>query len=134
MAFVLGQWGRPSNGHCECGLRAIADDRCERCCFSGCLDGRWGSSALTVAAYRKVCFKNRTDFFSIDFAAGNKPNGPPVDVLTGFLAPDSSAFGRPVGVVVDKRAAVYDIGRFGTVDIDVDVESVSVLVASPTTR
>jgi len=34
--------------------------------------------------------------------AGDKPSGPPVDVLTGFLSPDGEARGRPVGVAFDK--------------------------------
>jgi len=32
-----------------------------------------------------------------------KPNGQPVDVLTGFLNDKGEAQGRPVGVVIDKR-------------------------------
>jgi len=37
-----------------------------------------------------------------------RPNGPPVDVLTGFLKEDGSgkAHGRPVGVSVDGRGAL----------------------------
>lgn len=34
--------------------------------------------------------------------SGGKPNGMPVDVLTGFLAPSGKAYGRPVGVIIDK--------------------------------
>ena len=33
---------------------------------------------------------------------GDKPSGPPVDVLTGFLSADGEARGRPVGVAFDK--------------------------------
>ena len=33
---------------------------------------------------------------------GEKPSGPPVDVLTGFLSADGEAYGRPVGVAFDK--------------------------------
>ncbi len=46
--------------------------------------------------------------------AGGKPSGPPVDVLNGFLGPDGNAFGRPVGVGVDKRGALLvadDVGN-----------------------
>ena len=38
----------------------------------------------------------------------------PVDVLTGFLSDDGSAFGRPVGVVFDKQGALLvadDVGN-----------------------
>jgi len=43
-----------------------------------------------------------------------KPNGLPVDVLTGFLSPDGKAYGRPVGVAMDKRGALLvadDVGN-----------------------
>ena len=46
--------------------------------------------------------------------AGNKPTGQPVDVLTGFLSPDGKAYGRPVGVAMDKRGALLvadDVGN-----------------------
>ena len=46
--------------------------------------------------------------------AGNKPSGQPVDVLTGFLSPDGKAYGRPVGVAIDKRGALLvadDVGN-----------------------
>jgi glucose/arabinose dehydrogenase len=45
---------------------------------------------------------------------GEKPNGRTVDVLTGFLAPDGKAFGRPVGVAIDTRGALLvadDVGN-----------------------
>jgi glucose/arabinose dehydrogenase len=45
---------------------------------------------------------------------GGKPNGPPVDVLTGFLSPEGDALGRPVGVALDKRGALLvadDVGN-----------------------
>ena len=34
--------------------------------------------------------------------SGGKPSGMPIDVLTGFLASSGKAYGRPVGVVIDK--------------------------------
>jgi len=46
--------------------------------------------------------------------AGNKPAGKPVDVLTGFVSPDGKAYGRPVGVAMDKRGALLvadDVGN-----------------------
>lgn len=49
----------------------------------------------------------------VPFANG-KPAGTPVDVLTGFLSADGDAFGRPVGVVLDKQGALLvadDVGN-----------------------
>ena len=45
--------------------------------------------------------------------SGGKPSGPPQDVLTGFIK-DEIAFGRPVGVAVDKAGAILladDVGN-----------------------
>jgi glucose/arabinose dehydrogenase len=49
----------------------------------------------------------------VPFADG-KPSGPPQDVLTGFLSPEGQAWGRPVGVAVDKAGAILladDVGN-----------------------
>jgi glucose/arabinose dehydrogenase len=46
--------------------------------------------------------------------SGSKPAGKPVDVLTGFVSPDGKAYGRPVGVAIDKRGALLvadDVGN-----------------------
>ena len=46
--------------------------------------------------------------------AGGKPAGLPVDVLSGFLNADGDAFGRPVGVALDKTGALLvadDVGN-----------------------
>jgi glucose/arabinose dehydrogenase len=46
--------------------------------------------------------------------AGGKPNGPPVDVLTGFVDQNGDALGRPVGVAIDKAGALLvadDVGN-----------------------
>ena len=43
-----------------------------------------------------------------------KPNGKPVDVLTGFLNQDGEAHGRPVGVAIDRKGALLvadDVGN-----------------------
>jgi glucose/arabinose dehydrogenase len=43
-----------------------------------------------------------------------KPAGQPVEVLGGFLSPEGEAYGRPVGVAVDKRGALLvadDVGN-----------------------
>ena len=42
------------------------------------------------------------------------PSGPALDVLVGFLGPDRQAYGRPVGVAIDKRGALLvadDVGN-----------------------
>jgi len=49
----------------------------------------------------------------VPFSAG-KPNGQPVDVLTGFLNDDEKAMGRPVGVVIDQQGGLLvadDVGN-----------------------
>jgi glucose/arabinose dehydrogenase len=49
----------------------------------------------------------------VPFANG-KPAGMPVDVLTGFLSPQGEAYGRPVGVAIDKHGALLvadDVGN-----------------------
>ena len=45
--------------------------------------------------------------------AGSKPSAPPIDVLTGFIGPDGNAFGRPVGVSVDKQGALLVVDDVG---------------------
>lgn len=43
-----------------------------------------------------------------------KPSGKPVEVLSGFLGPEGEAYGRPVGVAIDKRGALLvadDVGN-----------------------
>lgn len=43
-----------------------------------------------------------------------KPQGAPKDILTGFISPDDKAWGRPVGVAVDKAGALLvadDVGN-----------------------
>ncbi len=45
---------------------------------------------------------------------GGRPSGPPIDVLTGFLSATGDAYGRPVGVVIDKKGALLvadDVGN-----------------------
>jgi glucose/arabinose dehydrogenase len=43
-----------------------------------------------------------------------RPSGRPVEVLSGFLSPEREAYGRPVGVALDKRGALLvadDVGN-----------------------
>ncbi|WP_394757682.1 PQQ-dependent sugar dehydrogenase [Rhodoferax sp.] len=49
----------------------------------------------------------------VPFEAG-KPVGKPIDVLTGFLSEQGTAYGRPVGVALDKQGALLvadDVGN-----------------------
>ena len=49
----------------------------------------------------------------VPFANG-RPQGKPIDVLTGFISPDGDAWGRPVGVAVDRQGALLvadDVGN-----------------------
>jgi glucose/arabinose dehydrogenase len=49
----------------------------------------------------------------VPFADG-KPSGQPVDFLAGFVSDDGKAWGRPVGVAIDKAGAVLvadDVGN-----------------------
>jgi glucose/arabinose dehydrogenase len=49
----------------------------------------------------------------VPFANG-KPSGAPIEVLTGFLSPEGEAYGRPVGVAIDKRGGLLvadDVGN-----------------------
>ncbi len=44
----------------------------------------------------------------------SKPSGTPIDVLTGFLSAEGNAYGRPVGVALDKKGALLvadDVGN-----------------------
>jgi glucose/arabinose dehydrogenase len=46
--------------------------------------------------------------------SGGAPPGQPVEVLTGFVSADRKAYGRPVGVAIDKRGALLvadDVGN-----------------------
>ena len=50
----------------------------------------------------------------VPFKDGMPADSPPVDVLTGFLSPDGNAFGRPVGVALDRGGALLvadDVGN-----------------------
>ena len=50
----------------------------------------------------------------VPFENGKPSGGIPVDVLTGFLSEEGNAYGRPVGVVLDKQGALLvadDVGN-----------------------
>ena len=72
---------------------------------SGVFIGQHGSWNRQPHSGYKVIF--------VPFANG-LPNGGAVDVLTGFLSPDGKAYGRPVGVALDKQGALLvadDVGN-----------------------
>jgi glucose/arabinose dehydrogenase len=72
---------------------------------SGMFIGQHGSWNRRPHSGYKVIF--------VPFASG-KPSGSPVDVLTGFLSEDGNAFGRPVGVALDKTGTLLvadDVGN-----------------------
>lgn len=71
----------------------------------GAFIGQHGSWNRSPPSGYKVVF--------VPFAEG-RPNGPPQDVLTGFLNSAGDALGRPVGVAVDSRGALLvadDVGN-----------------------
>ena len=70
----------------------------------GAFVGQHGSWNRSVPVGYKVVF--------VRFDAG-RPGGPPEEVLGGFLAPDGDAYGRPVGVAIDRTGALLvadDVG------------------------
>jgi glucose/arabinose dehydrogenase len=72
---------------------------------NGAFIGQHGSWNRKPPSGYKVIF--------VPFAEG-RPAGQPEDVLTGFLSADGDAYGRPVGVVVDKSGALLvadDVGN-----------------------
>ncbi len=48
----------------------------------------------------------------VPFIAG-KPTGMPLTVLSGFLSPEGDAYGRPVGVAIDRRGALLVVDDVG---------------------
>ncbi|MEO8058456.1 MAG: sorbosone dehydrogenase family protein [Burkholderiales bacterium] len=72
---------------------------------SGMFIGQHGSWNRRPHSGYKVIF--------VPFEAG-KPAGAPIDVLTGFLSEEGAAYGRPVGVAIDRQGALLvadDVGN-----------------------
>ena len=72
---------------------------------NGAFIGQHGSWNRTPHSGYKVIFVPFTD---------GKPSGPPRDILTGFLSIEKKAFGRPVGVAINKEGALLvadDVGN-----------------------
>ena len=84
---------------------AFSDDRMAAPYNSGAFIGQHGSWNRKPRAGYNVVF--------VPFANG-KPNGKPVEVLTGFVSPEGKAWGRPVGVALDGKGALLvadDVGN-----------------------
>jgi glucose/arabinose dehydrogenase len=72
---------------------------------SGVFIGQHGSWNRRPYSGYKVIF--------VPFVDG-RPQGEPIDVLTGFLSEDGKANGRPVGVAIDRTGALLvadDVGN-----------------------
>ena len=84
---------------------AFADSRLPPPFTGGAFVGEHGSWNRQPHAGYKVVF--------VPFAGG-RPSGAPRDFLTGFLSPEGKAYGRPVGVALDRAGALLvadDVGN-----------------------
>ena len=73
---------------------------------SGMFIGQHGSWNRRPHSGYKVIF--------VPFERGKPSVAAPLDVLTGFLSAEGTAFGRPVGVALDKQGALLvadDVGN-----------------------
>jgi glucose/arabinose dehydrogenase len=87
------------------GLAYSGDNALPDTFSNGMFIGEHGSWNREVPAGYKVVF--------VPFSGG-KPNGMPIDVLTGFVSSKGEAWGRPVGVAMDKRGGLLvadDVGN-----------------------
>ena len=87
------------------GLAYSGDNALPDSMSNGMFIGEHGSWNREVPAGYKVVF--------VPFSGG-KPSGMPIDVLTGFVSSKGEAWGRPVGVAMDKRGGLLvadDVGN-----------------------
>ncbi len=87
------------------GLAYSGDNALPDSLSNGMFIGEHGSWNREVPVGYKVVF--------VPFSGG-KPNGMPIDVLTGFVSSKGEAWGRPVGVAMDKRGGLLvadDVGN-----------------------
>jgi glucose/arabinose dehydrogenase len=87
------------------GLAAARGNKLPAMLANGMFVGQHGSWNRKPLSGYKVIF--------VPFAGG-QPAGPAVDVLTGFLSKEGDAYGRPVGVAVDRDGALLvadDVGN-----------------------
>jgi glucose/arabinose dehydrogenase len=86
-------------------LTALLNPTAREGAITGMFIGLHGSWNRRPLSGYKVIF--------VRFADG-RPQGDPIDVLTGFVSPDGNARGRPVGVALDARGALLvadDVGN-----------------------
>ncbi|HEY6514217.1 MAG TPA: sorbosone dehydrogenase family protein [Burkholderiaceae bacterium] len=87
------------------GLTALKGARLPAPFGDGMVIGEHGSWNRKPRSGYKVVF--------VPFANG-EPQGKPIDLLTGFVSPEGEAWGRPVGVAVDRQGALLvadDVGN-----------------------
>ena len=87
------------------GLAHSASNRLPAAMQEGMFVGQHGSWNRDPRAGYRVIF--------VPFSGG-KPNGMPIDVLTGFVRENGEAMGRPVGVALDSRGGLLvadDVGN-----------------------
>jgi glucose/arabinose dehydrogenase len=87
------------------GLAFALGAKLEPALADGAFVGEHGSWNRRPPSGYKVVF--------VPFSDGH-PSGEPIDVLTGFLDTDGTAFGRPVGVAIDRRGTLLvadDVGN-----------------------
>jgi glucose/arabinose dehydrogenase len=87
------------------GLAASAGNTLPPTFAHGMFIGQHGSWNRRPHSGYKVIF--------VPFEKGN-PSGAPIDVLAGFLSDEGNAYGRPVGVALDRRGALLvadDVGN-----------------------
>jgi glucose/arabinose dehydrogenase len=88
------------------GLAAAAGNTLPAAFANGMFVGQHGSWNRRPHSGYKVIF--------VPFENGMPTNAAPIDVLTGFLSDGGAAFGRPVGVALDRRGALLvadDVGN-----------------------
>jgi glucose/arabinose dehydrogenase len=83
--------------------------------YAGTLLGQQYAGGAFVGQHGSWNRKPRSGYnvVFVPFAYG-RPHGKPVDILTGFVSPDGDAYGRPVGVAVDRAGALLvadDVGN-----------------------
>ena len=84
----------------------------------------WGGASTLPAPYTQGMFigqhgswnRRPHSGYKVVFApfSQGRPAGVPLDVLTGFLSPEGQAYGRPVGVALDRSGALLvadDVGN-----------------------
>lgn len=87
------------------GLASMKDARLPAPFVDGMVVGEHGSWNRKPLNGYKVVF--------VPFVNG-QPRGTPIDLLTGFISPEGDAWGRPVGVALDRRGALLvadDVGN-----------------------